>query len=106
MNILTGLLLDLRSDIAYLHACDRRARGTNPPEALHESYRQTLYTALRDGSTTRELARLVPVARAYRAMAVFDEDWAVDAGRSMDCTLRWIDAERGTVRIERKAVAA
>jgi hypothetical protein len=106
MTTLAGLLHDLRSDIAYLHACDRRARGATPPEALHEGHRQRLYAALRDGVTVRELARLVPSARAYRAMAVFDEPWAVDAGVSMDCTLRWMDAEWQTARMNVKGVAA
>lgn len=98
MSQLAGLLHDLQSDIAYLHRCDRAARGRNPPEALHEGHRQALYTALRPGITTRDLARLVSVARAYRAMSVFDEPWAVDAGASMDSTLRWIDAVRGMER--------
>jgi hypothetical protein len=107
---LAGHLLDLCSDVRYLLACDAAevTRLYRRPESLHEQARSALYAALPDGETiSRSQGRaLLTAARAYRAMRVFDEPWAVDAGRSIDCTLRALAAELGTERVKRMEVAA
>ena len=99
---LNGHLLDLCSDVRYLLACDNAelAMFYRRPESLHEQARQTLYAALPDGEriSRTQAKHLLIAAHAYRAMRVFDEHWAVDAGRSIDCTLRMLAAELGTER--------